>query len=210
MLRSSPPLYPLELTRPEHGELAAQSCGRSRRCTPNAKKKFRTQGERFGLVSIKYNRGWHYSQNRPGVGYHLAPAAECWADCSFGASRLFYSAGVWSTHPIADPLGMHYSGYGNTESIYAFLRGHHAPRGKYRRMDVALYLQGPMQHHHVVVCIARRRRAHLALVVEGLRVRPREISLLYRLRPDGRLQASGARMRLRLGGDLWRSATRGP
>ena len=56
-----PPLYPLEFTQGEHDELAAQSSVISP-LPPNAKKKIRTQGERFGLVSIKYNRGWHYSQ----------------------------------------------------------------------------------------------------------------------------------------------------
>ena len=177
--RSCRPLFPLELKQAEHDSLAAQSSVISP-LEPNAKKKFRTQGERFGLVSIKYASRWHYSQNRPGNGYHLSPSAECWADCSFGGSRMFYSAGVWSTHPIADPLGMHYSGYGNTESAYAFLRAHHAPRGKYLRMDVALFLQGPSAHHHVIFCIAEGDEHTSRWWSNGNEAAPQELGLLYR------------------------------
>src|SRR5574337_859331 len=120
---------------------------------PSQKKHFRQQAARFMLVAEKYRARWHYSQQRPGVGYSVSPSAENWADCSFFVSRVFYFAGVHAQAPVQDPLNMHYSGYGNTESIYAWIKTHHAPKDKYRVGDIARYLEDEWWHHHVTCCV---------------------------------------------------------
>ena len=40
---------------------------------------------------------------------------------------------------MADPLDYHYSGYGNTQSAYEYLKAHNAPKDKYRIGDMAIY-----------------------------------------------------------------------
>lgn len=119
---------------------------------PNEKKEFRLQLARYLLVAEKYKDRWHYSQARPVFGYYLAPSAEHWADCSAFESLAFYAAGVWSGTPVRDPLDMHYSGYGNTSSIYDWLKHESAPQDKYRVGDIALYLEAGSFADHTTVC----------------------------------------------------------
>jgi hypothetical protein len=58
-----------------------------------------------------------------------------------------------SGHPVHDPLDYHYSGWGNTDSCYNYIKAHRAPKDNYRIGDIALYLQGSYNHHHVTVCV---------------------------------------------------------
>lgn len=118
---------------------------------PNAKKAFREQLRRFALVAQKYDELWHYTQQRPYTGLG-APASDTHHnDCSSYLAIAFWKAGRNSGHPIADPLGWHYSGWGNTSTAYAYLQDYPAPKNKYRIGDVALYLEGPTDH--VTFCI---------------------------------------------------------
>lgn len=121
--------------------------------TPNAKRQFRSQLVRFCLVAQKYEARWHYTQQRPYTGLG-APASDThYNDCSSYVAIAFYKAGRNSGHSIADPLGEFYTGWGNTDTAYTFLKAHAAPAGKYRIADVALYLERSSEHHHVTVCI---------------------------------------------------------
>src|SRR5262249_9146984 len=72
-------------------------------------------------------------------------------DCSSYVSLCFYWAGRHSVS-VSDPLGEHYSGWGNTETAYTFLKPHQAPVDKYRIGDVALYLDDAPSHQHIVAC----------------------------------------------------------
>lgn len=150
------------------------------RLPPNDKKEFRQQLERYLLVAEKYNYVWHYSQNRPVFGYHLAPSATHWADCSSFVSLSFYAAGQWSRAPVSDPTGMHYSGYGNTGSIYAFIHAHHAPPDKYLRGDIALYLQAGSFADHVTVCCMEGTAESAWFMSFGSESGPQKRKLRYR------------------------------
>lgn len=147
---------------------------------PTAKLKFRQELARYGLVALKYNAVWHYSQTRPATGYHLAPSATHYLDCSSGTSVSFYNAGVWSGHPVRDPCDMHYSGYGNTETIHEWLKDEHAPPDKYRVGDIALYLNGPFYHHHVVWCIEEGDGSTSRWWSNGSEAGPNKVMLHYR------------------------------
>lgn len=147
--------------------------------SPNAKKEFRTQLARYLFVAEKYNYRWHYSQNRPFSGYHLAPSATHYADCSGFISLAFYSAGVWAHAPVADPLAEHYSGYGNTWTM-EWLKSHHAPADNYRIGDVALYQEGPSWHHHTTVCVEAGTGASAWFMSNGQEADPRKTKLHYR------------------------------
>jgi hypothetical protein len=147
---------------------------------PNDKLHFRQQLARYMLVAIKYNYRWHYDQVRPVRGYHLAPSAVHYADCSSFSSLAFYAAGVWAQAPVSDPLNMHYSGYGNTESMYAWLKGYHAPRDKYRVGDIALYLNGPSEFHHTTICVIEGDGATAWFASNGQEADPNKTRLHYR------------------------------
>src|SRR5262245_44274017 len=119
----------------------------------NAKKEWRTQLRRFCLVAQKYDERWHYTQQRPYKGLG-APASDThYNDCSSYLGIAFYKAGRNSGHPISDPLGYHYTGWGNTGSAYTYLNDHKAPEDKYRIGDVALYLESGGPGDHVIFCI---------------------------------------------------------
>ena len=120
---------------------------------PTEKKTFREKLRAYCLVAQKYEHLWHYSQQRPYTGL-LAPASDThYNDCSSYVAIAFYKAGRNSGVKVDDPLGYHYSGWGNTGTSYAELKGFPAPKDKYRIGDVALYLGAGGFGDHMVVCI---------------------------------------------------------
>lgn len=121
--------------------------------SPTAKKKFREQLRRFCLVAQKYEERWHYSQARPYTGLG-APASDThYNDCSSYVAIAFYKAGRNSGAKVDDPLGFHYTGWGNTGTCYTEMKRYPAPKGKYRIGDVALYLASGGPPDHMTVCI---------------------------------------------------------
>jgi len=120
--------------------------------SPTDKKNLRAQIARFCLVAEKYRDRWTYSQVRPYPGLGHAPSAYHTDDCSAYGALIYYWAGHMIGKGVADPLGEHYSGWGNTETAHAFLSAHHAPPDKYRVGDIALYLEDAFQHHHMTIC----------------------------------------------------------
>lgn len=117
----------------------------------NAKKAFRTQLVRYCLVAEKYEHLWHYTQQRPYTGLHTPASDTHYNDCSSYVAIAFYKAGRNSGHPIADPLGYHYSGWGYTGTAYSYLKAHHAPVDKYRVGDIAIY-GSASNTVHMTVC----------------------------------------------------------
>lgn len=94
---------------------------------------------------------WAYVEVRPYSGIGKAPEDPHWDDCSAYVALVFN----WAMHQtgiyIADPLNEHYSGIGNTQTAYAFLRAHPAPIGKYLIGDIAEF-GTPFDTIHMSVC----------------------------------------------------------
>ncbi len=119
--------------------------------TPNQKKEFRAQLVRFALVAEKYEKNWHYTQARPYTGLGDPFSSTHHNDCSSYVALLFYSAGRAAGFGVHDPLDEHYSGYGNTQTAYEFLKDHKAPPDKFRIGDLAIY--GPSYDTvHITMC----------------------------------------------------------
>ena len=86
-------------------------------------------------------QAWHYSQQRPFHFVQNPSVPHVVADCSGYVSMVFHAA-MNTTHTfMADPLGMHYSGWGYTGTEYAWLQAHakHAPEGKWLVGDIVIY-----------------------------------------------------------------------
>lgn len=148
---------------------------------PNAKKEFREQLRRFCLVAQKYEERWHYTQARPYTGIGAPASYTHHNDCSSYVALAFYRAGSNSGHPVSDPLGYHYTGWGNTGSAYTYLNEFEAPKDKYRIGDVALYLKGSAAHHHMTVCIKAGDSETAVFSSFGTESGPEERELNYRL-----------------------------
>lgn len=121
--------------------------------TPTEKKKFREQLRRFCLVAQKYDDRWHYTQQRPYTGLGSPASDTHYNDCSSYVAIAFYKAGRNSGARVDDPLGFHFTGWGNTGTCYTEMKKYPAPKGKYRIGDVALYLQAGGPGDHMTVCI---------------------------------------------------------
>lgn len=121
--------------------------------SPNEKKKFRDQLRRFCLVAQKYDHLWHYTQQRPYTGLGSPASDTHYNDCSSYVAISFYKAGRNSGARVDDPLGYHYTGWGNTGSCYTAMKKYPAPKDKYRVGDVALYLDPGGFGDHMTVCI---------------------------------------------------------
>lgn len=147
---------------------------------PNEKKALRQQITRFCLVAEKYEARWHYTQARPYTGLGVPPAYTHHNDCSSYVCLTFFWAAHMAQVPAEDPSGYHYSGGGNTDTIFNFLRAHRAPVDRYRVGDIALYLERSYEYHHAIVC----RRAGTGDTSEwssfGQEAGPQPASLHYR------------------------------
>lgn len=121
--------------------------------SPTAKKALRTEITYFCKQAELYEARWHYTQQRPFGGFGAAPQTYHWNDCSGYVSLVFYWAGRHSGHPVFDPLGGHYSGLGNTETIITTLEAHHAPLDKYMVGDICVFgTRGVLSTQHTIVC----------------------------------------------------------
>jgi len=107
--------------------------------SPSAKLAFRKELAAYCRTAEQYEERWHYSQRRPYTGLGTAPSTWHTDDCSSYVALTFWWAGHHTGHPVSDPLGMHYSGWGFTGSALDFLDAHQAPEDKYRVGDIAIY-----------------------------------------------------------------------
>lgn len=106
---------------------------------PNQKKAFREELARYCIEAERFESRWHYAQNRPYTGLGAAPQTWHQNDCSSYCALAFWWAGHHTAAVASDPLNWHYSGYGNTQSAYEYLKAHTAPKDKYRIGDMAIY-----------------------------------------------------------------------
>lgn len=119
--------------------------------TPTQKKRWRAaltayceKAERFRM-----NRG--YSQRRRVLGYGLPADHVQIDDCSGFDSKVVKYANIATNLNASDPLGNHFNGIGNTESIQD--QGfREAPEGKYLVGDIALWGPNDWDTHHTAIC----------------------------------------------------------
>ena len=148
--------------------------------TPTQKKNFRDQLRRFCLVAQKYDNLWHYTQQRPYTGLGSPASDTHYNDCSSYVAIAFYKASRNSGTRVDDPLGYHYSGWGNTGSCYSEMKQYSAPKDKYRIGDVALYLGSGGPGDHMTVCIKAGTGATSVWSSFGSEAGPDERQLHYR------------------------------
>jgi hypothetical protein len=118
---------------------------------PNQKLAFRQEVVAFCKLAEQYEARWHYTQRRPYTGLGTAPQTWHSDDCSSYCALVFWWAGHHTGVSVADPLGYHYSGWGNTGSALSYLKSHNAPVDKYRIGDMAIY--GTASNtKHMMVC----------------------------------------------------------
>jgi hypothetical protein len=118
---------------------------------PNDKKAAREVITAYTLRAEKNERLWHYTQLRPFRGFGVPPDQPHANDCSGYDSLVFNWAMHWIKRYIADPLGFTYDGWGNTSSLFTFLRDYDAPKDKYLVGDITIYALGTI-HAHTTVC----------------------------------------------------------
>src|SRR5262249_8290306 len=118
---------------------------------PNAKLESRRELASYCRAAEAAEARWHYSQRRPYTGLGAAPTTWHEDDCSSYVALAFWWAGHHTGNPVADPLGLHYSGWGFTGTALAYLDDYKAPPDKYRIGDVAIY-GVPSNTVHMTVC----------------------------------------------------------
>lgn len=118
---------------------------------PNEKKLVRTVIASFCLKAEVNQLVWNYTDARPFRGFMTPPDQPHANDCSGYDSLAFNWAMHWAKVYVADPLDEHYSGWGNTSTIFEFLKEYDAPANKYLIGDIALYDLGT-RHAHTTIC----------------------------------------------------------
>jgi len=121
--------------------------------TPNQKKEFRAEIVAYCKLAEAYEMRWHYDQRRPYTGIGAAPQTYHVNDCSSYCSLIFYWAARHTQDgvKVSDPLDYHFTGYGNTQSAYEYLKAHKAPKDKYRIGDMAIY-GSQFDTVHMMIC----------------------------------------------------------
>jgi len=119
--------------------------------SPTDKRQFREEIADFCALAESYEARWHYTQARPYSGLGKAPQTFHQDDCSSYCALIFYWAAPHTGVKVSDPLDMHYSGWGNTNTAYAYLKAHKAPLDKYRIGDMAIY-GSASNTKHMTIC----------------------------------------------------------
>jgi hypothetical protein len=134
--------------------------------TPTQKKQVRDAMVVYCLSAEKYRMNRGYSQRRPVIGYGLVASADQLDDCSGFVSKVLYKAMQVTEIHLADPLGYHFAGWGNTESMQTFLT-HQAPLDKYRVGDMALWGPNSWDTTHTAICRKSGSRATAIFTSHG-------------------------------------------
>jgi hypothetical protein len=119
--------------------------------SPTQKSRVREEIADYCAMAESYENRWHYSQRRPYSGLGAAPQTFHVNDCSSYVALVFHWASRHAEVGLADPLGMHYSGWGYTGSALEYLDAHKAPKDKYRIGDIAIY-GSTYNTVHMTVC----------------------------------------------------------
>lgn len=105
--------------------------------TPTQKKKWGAALSVYCKTAEDYRLNRGYSQRRRVLGYGLSAKADQLDDCSGFVAKAVYMANAVSRLHVRDPLGAHFSGWGNTETIQSTVT--HEARGKLQVGDIALW-----------------------------------------------------------------------
>jgi hypothetical protein len=122
-----------------------------RELTPTQKAAVRRHVADFCLRAENARLQWRYDEVRPFVGFGDVPEDEHVNDCSGYCSLAFDWAARRTSLDLDDPLGEQYTGWGNTDTQYAFLKGHPVSVDRYLVGDMALF-GSPGETHHVSIC----------------------------------------------------------
>lgn len=122
--------------------------------TPTHKQRFRRGLGAYCLEAELARLRWHYTRARPFDGFGLPASSRHAADCSAYVGLAFFAGRIFaglSAAAVPDPLDERYSGWGYTGTMYAFLRRHEAPAGRYLIGDIAIF-GTPAVTEHTSVC----------------------------------------------------------
>jgi hypothetical protein len=119
---------------------------------PTQKKKWRAQARFYMVTAEAYRLNRGYSQRRRVIGYGLSPKADQLDDCSGYVDKVTFYANAMMPKGIHvnSPLGFHFSGWGNTESIQTTVT--HEANGLYQIGDIALWGPNDWDTSHTAMC----------------------------------------------------------
>lgn len=101
----------------------------------------RNQIVKWAIDGVRVRSDFQYEEVRP---LPLTwPPHHTVTDCSFFVKLCYWKAGA------QDPTGLHYSGYGNSDSLYA--RGRHILKRQAKKGDVIVFGPGGSVHAVVIV-----------------------------------------------------------
>lgn len=117
--------------------------------TPTQKQHARAEITAYTLRAQRFERNWHYSQQRPYMIVADPASARIVGDCSAYVANVYRAAMRVAAVQLADPLGYHYDGWGNTWTEETWLREHGrgvSEQNGYLVGDIAVY------NGHTTVC----------------------------------------------------------
>lgn len=145
--------------------------------TPTQKKDARLRIVSFTGTAQARELHWHYSQQRPYMIVNDPSAPKIVGDCSAYVANVFRDAMRHTMIPLADPLGYHYDGWGNTWSEETWLRSHGtrvSEANGYLVGDIAVY------RGHTTVCRKAGSASASRWSSFGGETGPKEVQLFYR------------------------------
>lgn len=148
--------------------------------TPTQKSKVRAAISSYCVKAEANQLHWHYAQSRP-FHYVQDPASHhVVADCSAYVSMVMHAAMNTTRIWLADPLGMHYSGWGYTGTEVEWLDAHgkHAPSDKYLVGDLVVYGHN-RSGSHTAICRRAGTSATSVWSSNGSEISPNPVRLNY-------------------------------
>lgn len=120
--------------------------------TPTQKTRVRAAISDYCQRAEKARLKWNYDMVRRFGGFMVAPelhhANDCSGYCSLAFNWAMHHTGLY----LADPLGEHYTGWGNTNTALDFLQSHQAPADKYLVGDMAIFTIPGRRTEHMSIC----------------------------------------------------------
>jgi hypothetical protein len=132
----------------------------------------------FWHDSVVFEPRWHYRQYRPMQCLGREGDDGGYDDCSEHTTVAFYWARLSTGHPVPDPNGNGYNGYGNTDTLWS----HNQARlvtGSYEVGDLAIY-GTPGDTKHVCMCVVPGSSSTSAWGSMGSESGPKAVALMYR------------------------------
>lgn len=144
--------------------------------SPTNKKAARAAIASFTARAQACELHWHYSQQRPYMIVNDPTADRIVGDCSAYVANVIRHADRTTAIVLADPLGYHFDGWGNTWTEEAWLRAHA------KRLTSQPYLVGDIAVYrgHTTICRKAGTAATSRWSSFGSETGPKDESLHYR------------------------------